>query len=89
MQSVTNFQDYREFMRQWFAENKQRHSLTWRDFARRAGYVSPVFLKLVSEGKSSLRGTGAERVAQAVVHQWITADEYEEIVGEPYPTEGE
>lgn len=66
MQSVTNFQDYREFMRQWFAENKQRHSLTWRDFARRAGYVSPVFLKLVSEGKSSLRGTGAERVAQAM-----------------------
>lgn len=66
MQSVTNFQDYREFMRQWFAENKQRHSLTWRDFARRAGYVSPVFLKLVSEGKSSLRGTGADRVAQAM-----------------------
>ena len=66
MQSVTNFQDYREFMRQWFAENKLRHSLTWRDFARRAGYVSPVFLKLVSEGKSSLRGTGAERVAQAM-----------------------
>lgn len=31
----------------------------------------------------------AERVAQAVVHGWITADEYEEIVGEPYPTEGE
>jgi len=53
-------------MRQWFAENKQRHSLTWRDFAHRAGYVSPVFLKLVSEGKSSLRGSGVERVSQAM-----------------------
>ena len=30
-----------------------------------------------------------ERVAQAVVCGWITAEEYEEIVGEPYPTEGE
>ena len=66
MQSVINFQDYREFMRQWFVENKQRHNLTWRDFSRRAGYASPVFLKLVSEGKSSLRGSGAERVAQAI-----------------------
>ena len=25
------------------------------------------------------------RVANAVVHGWITAEEYEEIVGEPYP----
>lgn len=53
-------------MRQWFAENKRRHSLTWRDFAHRAGYASPVFLKLVSEGRSSLRGNGVERVAQAM-----------------------
>lgn len=30
-----------------------------------------------------------ERVAKAVVCGWITAEEYEEIVGEPYPTEGE
>ena len=29
------------------------------------------------------------RVKQAVVCGWITAEEYEEIVGEPYPTEGE
>lgn len=29
----------------------------------------------------------AERVAQAVVHAWITADEYAEIVGEPYDDE--
>lgn len=27
----------------------------------------------------------AERVAQAVTHGWITASEYEEIVGEPFP----
>ncbi len=66
MRSVVDFQDYREFMRQWFAENKRRHSLTWRDFAHRAGYASPVFLKLVSEGRSSLRGNGVERVAQAM-----------------------
>jgi uncharacterized protein (TIGR02147 family) len=66
MRSVVEFQDYREFMRHWFAENKLRHGLTWRDFSHRAGYVSPVFLKLVSEGKSSLRGTGADRVAQAM-----------------------
>ena len=66
MRSVVEFQDYREFMRHWFAENKLRHGLTWRDFSHRAGYVSPVFLKLVSEGKSSLRKGGVERVAQAM-----------------------
>lgn len=29
------------------------------------------------------------RIAKAVVSGYITAAEYEEIVGEPYPTEGE
>jgi len=32
---------------------------------------------------------GVERVAKAVECAWITAAEYEEIVGEPYPSEGE
>lgn len=30
---------------------------------------------------------GIERVANAVAHGWITAEEYEEITGVPYPVE--
>ena len=81
MQSVVDFQDYREFMRKWFADNKRRHSLTWRDFSRRAGYVSPVYLKLVSEGKSSLREKGIENVSRAMGLEGFEKAYFKALVG--------
>jgi uncharacterized protein (TIGR02147 family) len=66
MDSVITYQDYRAFMQQWFAEKKARSAMTWREFAKLAGFKSPVYLKLVCEGKSSLRGQGVLRVARAM-----------------------
>jgi len=53
-------------MRDAFAEKKASSRFSWREFAKRAGYASPVFLKLVTEEKSSLSPEGIERVGLAL-----------------------
>ncbi|MCL2283981.1 MAG: TIGR02147 family protein [Fibromonadales bacterium] len=66
MPSVFAYCDYRAFMRDAFAEKKASSRFSWREFAKRAGYSSPVFLKLVAEEKSSLSTEGVERVGLAL-----------------------
>jgi len=66
MPSIFAYSDYRAFMRDAFAEKKASCRFSWREFAKRAGYSSPVFLKLVSEEKSSLSEDGIERVGLAL-----------------------
>jgi len=66
MPSIFAYSDYRAFMRDAFAEKKASSRFSWREFAKRAGYSSPVFLKLVSEEKSSLSPEGIERVGLAL-----------------------
>ena len=60
------YQNYRVYIRDYYAERKVRSGFTWRDFAKAAGYSSPVFLKLVCDGKSNLSDVGVERVASAM-----------------------
>lgn len=66
MKPVMEYQNFRLFMRDFYAERKLRSGFTWRDFAKAAGYSSPVFLKLVCDGKSNLSDVGVERVAAAM-----------------------
>ncbi|MCL2101744.1 MAG: TIGR02147 family protein [Fibromonadales bacterium] len=66
MPSVFAYSDYRTFMCEAFAEKKASSRFSWREFAKRAGYASPVFLKLVAEKKSSLSTEGIERVGLAL-----------------------
>lgn len=53
-------------MRDFYTERKLNSGFTWRDFAKSAGYSSPVFLKLVCDGKTNLSDVGVERVASAM-----------------------
>jgi len=41
-------------MQDFYDEKKRTSAFSWREFASRAGYTSPVFLKLVCEGKNGL-----------------------------------
>ena len=66
MDSVITYQDYHAFMRDWFSDRKTHTAMTWREFSNLAGFRSPVYLKLVCEGKSGLRGPGILRVAHAM-----------------------
>ena len=60
------YNSYRLYVRDYYAERKDRSGFTWRDFAKAAGYSSPVFLKLVCAGKSNLSDVGVARVASAM-----------------------
>lgn len=66
MNNVMKYSNYRLYMRDYYAERKERSGFTWRDFSKAAGYSSPVFLKLVCDGKSNLSEVGVERVAAAM-----------------------
>lgn len=66
MKPVIEYNNFREFLRDSYQERKFRTGFTWRDFAKAAGYSSPVFLKLVCDGKANLSEVGTERVASAL-----------------------
>ena len=60
------YNSYRVYIRDYYAERKDRSGFTWRDFAKSAGFSSPVYLKLVAEGKYNLSEAAVERVAAAM-----------------------
>lgn len=66
MKPITEYQDYRKYMQDFYDERKRISAFTWREFARLAGFVSPTYLKLVCEGKSRLKNDGVERTALAM-----------------------
>jgi len=66
MKPVMEYQNFRVYIRDYYAERKQRSGFTWREFAKAAGYSSPVFLKLVCDGTANLSDVGMERVASAM-----------------------
>ena len=66
MKRVMEYQNFRIYMRDFYTERKLASGFTWRDFAKLAGYSSPVFLKLVCDDKANLSEVGIERVANAM-----------------------
>lgn len=66
MRPITEYHDYREYMRDFYAERKRSSYFTWRKFASLAGFASPAYLKLVSDGKTSLSKPGIAKAARAM-----------------------
>ncbi|HHX14531.1 MAG TPA: TIGR02147 family protein, partial [Fibrobacter sp.] len=66
MSPVMQYENFRAYIQDFYSEHRDRFGFTWRQFAKAAGYSSPVFLKLVSEGKSNLSEAGIERTASAM-----------------------
>ncbi len=66
MKPLMEYNNYRVYIRDYYTERKDRSGFTWRDFAKVAGYSSPVFLKLVCDSKANLSEVGVERVASAI-----------------------
>lgn len=66
MKKIIEYTDYRRYIADYYADRKARKSFTWRDFAKSAGFSSPVYLKLVAEGKYNLSDAAVERVAVAM-----------------------
>ena len=66
MKPITEYQDYRQYMRDFYAERKRCSYFTWRKFASLAGFASSAYLKLVSDGKTTLSKPGIAKVARAM-----------------------
>ena len=66
MKPITEYNDYRLYMRDFYEERKRVSYFTWREFASLAGFVSPTYLKLVCDGKTRLSKPGIDKVARAM-----------------------
>ena len=66
MKPITEYKDYRLYMQDFYDERKRTSAFSWREFSKLAGFKSPVYLKLVCEGKSSLSLVKMEQVAHAM-----------------------
>ncbi len=63
---VFDYLSYREYMRDYYAAGKEHVDVfSFRYLARRAGFGSPSFIKLVMEGERNLSADGAAKVAVA------------------------
>ena len=66
MKPITEYQDYRKYMLDYFDWRKRTSVFSWREFSKQAGFASPSYLKLVCDGKSSLSRVGVLQVAAAM-----------------------
>ncbi len=65
--NLFEYTDYRKWLLDYYQQRKQSvRGFSWREFASLCGYASPVYLKLVGDGKTQLSAVGVERVAAAV-----------------------
>jgi uncharacterized protein (TIGR02147 family) len=88
MKPVMEYQNFRVYVRDFYTERKDRSGFTWRDFAREAGYSSPVFLKLVCDGKANLSEVGVERTAAAMGLAGVDLQYFRELVAFNQAKEG-
>ena len=79
MKPITEYQDYRRYMRDFY-EEKKKSGFTWREFSKGAGFASPSYLKLVCDGKSSLSRVGLPRVANAMGLEGFERTYFEKMV---------
>jgi len=66
MKDIVEYTDYRKYIQDYYDERKRSSAFTWRDFARDAGFTSPVYLKYVCEGKKNLSIGAAGSVANSM-----------------------
>ena len=66
MKDILEYTDYRQYIADYYADRKAKTAFSWQEFAKMAGFSSPVYLKYVSEGRFNLSAEAAARVASAI-----------------------
>ena len=66
LKSVIEYQDYHQYILDFYTEKKRTSAFTWREFAKVAGFSSGSYLKLVSDHKTRLVQEGAHNTALAM-----------------------
>ena len=66
MEHLYSYDNYRRYLADYYEEHKRSESgFSWRVWSRRAGFGSPVFLKLVCDGTKNIGSTSIDRVAES------------------------
>ena len=66
LKSVIEYQDYHNYILDYYTERKRTSAFTWREFAKLAGFASGSYLKLVCDHKTRLVEDGAKKTAAAM-----------------------
>ena len=66
MKDILEYRDYRQYIADYYADRKAKSAFSWQEFAKTAGFSSPVYLKYVSEGRFNLSEEAATRTARAM-----------------------
>ena len=80
MRGVLEYTAYRRYIADYYADRKAKSAFTWQEFAKLAGFTSPVYLKYVSEGRFNLSDEAAVRVAQAMKLAGFEQEYFREMV---------
>ena len=66
MKTIFEYLDYRLYLKDYYLEKKKLSKFSFREFSKMAGFTSPVFIKLVIEGKSNVRKSSIGKLSQAL-----------------------
>ncbi len=66
MKPIFEYLDFRQYLKDYYLEKKRTSKFSFREFSRMAGFTSPVFIKLVIEGKSNLRSSSIAKLSRAM-----------------------
>ena len=81
MDRVFEYQDYREYLKDYYAEQKStRKSFSYRSFSRKAGISTPSFLHHVIDGKKNLTKNSIVKISMAIGHSREDQDYFENLV---------
>jgi len=80
MKPILEYQDYRAYIQDYYDEMKSRHALSWRLFAKQAGFASCSYLKLICQNKANLSENGIDQVIKAMGLAGFEADYFTALV---------
>jgi uncharacterized protein (TIGR02147 family) len=81
MKPIFEYLNYRDFVRDFFQEKKQKHAYySYRLFSEKAGFKSPNFLKLVMENQRNLTKDSVFKICKAIKLKKKEAEYFENLV---------
>ena len=80
MKPIVEYQDYHLLVKEFYEERKRTSYFSWREFAKVAGFSSPTYLRLVSEGKSNLSRVTMDRMVNAMGLAGYEVDYFKAII---------
>lgn len=77
---ILQYQDFRRYLHDFYDWKKRTSTFSWRDYSKMAGFISPVFMKQVCEGKANLGKKATVKVADAFNFTGIERDYFFNLV---------